>query len=47
MQPNDLDRPYARDTTLADRIHRNLRGVIVAVVLTVTAVAVLVGHYTM
>ena len=57
MASNDLDQPDDRSgsqrsgpsrtsgTSLGDRLHRNLHGLIVATVLTLVAVAVLVSHY--
>ena len=34
-------------SSLGERLHRNLRGLIVATVLTLAAVAVLIGHYAL
>ena len=51
MQSDDLHRPDNRtetgDTSLGERLQRNLRGVIVAVALTLAAIAVLVSHYSL
>ena len=47
MQRDDINRPDSAGPTLGDRLQRNLRGVIVALVLTLAAVAVLLGYHAL
>ena len=47
MKSDDLKHPDSADGSLGDRLQRNLSGVIVAVALTLAAVAVLVSHYAL